>query len=146
MAKAGRPKGTTGTKYTMSPAAHAQRMDASPMVRDQMFKEIIQRQEGMTPELQKQLEARKLQIWKQFNTPALMLIDEYARFKTLVEMKQLQSKDPTNKEIRECLRLLLDISKEVNRLSTVSADKKFEAMTKSFSRSDEIVVDVEVEE
>ena len=146
---AGRPKLKEGEKgkYTMSKSAHVQRKNASTFVRDNIFKEIVKRQEGMTPELQEKLEDHKLRIWKSFDNPSMMLVSEYADFKALLALKQLQAKDPTNKDIRECMKLLLDIAKEVNRLTQVSADKKAEVFTKSFSRSEEeIVVDMDVEE
>lgn len=110
-----------------------------------VMKNIIQKQ-GLTEKEQEILVDEKISIWKKFNTPALMLMDEYANYKTLVNAKLLAGDDPTSKEIQGCLKLLLDIAKEINRLRTVSADKRFEAFSKSFSSSDEIVIDVGLED
>ena len=131
----------------MSPQAYHQRCVAPLKDGKQslIVQEIINKLD-LPPEQQKLLSDEKMLIWKRFQTPALMLMDEYANFKTLVNAKMLKGVDPTGKDIRDCLKLLLDISKEINRLSTVSADKKFEAFSKSFGGEKEIVIEVETED
>jgi len=132
--KAGRPKGAPNKKpYPMTSAAYHQRSIAALKhgKKSTIFNQIIKQQEGLNDAQQKALEEFRLDLWKKFDTPSLMLMDEYATFRTLVAAKQLSTTDATSKDIRECLRLLLDISKEINRLSTVSADKKFDAFTKN---------------
>jgi hypothetical protein len=54
--------------------------------------------------------------------------------------------DPTSKDYREMMKLYLEFIKEYNRLTQVSADKKMEAFSRSFSQSDEIVIDMKEEE
>lgn len=107
---------------------------------------MIIRNMGVDPELNTLLEEEKLATWKKFQTPALMLMDEYINFKALVNAKQLQGEDPTGKEIRECLKLLLDISKEVNRLTAVSANKKFEAYTNNLGFDKDYTINVTPDE
>ncbi|GAG89914.1 unnamed protein product [marine sediment metagenome] len=71
-----------------------------------------------------------------------MLMDEYANYKTMINGKLLEGADPSSKEIQASLKLLLDISKEINRLTQVSADKKFEAFTKDLSPDGDMVIEV----
>ena len=138
----GRPKGAKNKKpYPMSAAAYNQRVMANINRHGKESSQIYQavmKEQGLTPEQVEMLNKDKIAIWKKFDTPSIMLMDEYAFFKTMINAKLLKGQDPTGKETRECLKLLLDISKDISRLSTVSADKKYEAFTKNFSTSDEI--------
>lgn len=148
--KKGRPKGAKNKNgYNLSPAAYHQRTVANLKHGNDsaMFNKIIKKQIGDDEELQKEADDFRLALWKKFDTPSILLMDEYTNFRTLVAIKQMKAEDPTNKEIRECLKLLLDISKENNRLTTVSADKKMEAFTKgAYDEDFEQVVEVELVE
>ena len=134
MATRGRPIGSKNKNgYNMTPAAYHQRTVANLKngSRSKIFQNIIKGQTSDNPELQQDIEEFRLGLWKKFDSPAIMLMEEYANFRSLVALKQLKEEDPTNKEIRECLKLLVDISKEINRLNAVPAEKKFEAFTKN---------------
>ncbi len=142
-----RPKGSKNKDgYTMSAKAYHQRVMA-PMKHGEnsaLYQAIIERKD-LSPEHKEILANEKIRIWKKFDTPAVMLMDEYAQFKTMMNVKMLEGEDPTSKDMRECMKLLLDISKEINRLTHVSADKKMEIFGKSFSRSNEIEIEIKGE-
>jgi len=150
MVKQGRPLGAKNKNgYDMTAAAYHQRVMANISrhgTESSLIYNAVMKEQGLSESQIELLNKEKIAIWKKFDTPSIMLMDEYAMFKTMVNMKMLKGVDPTDKEMRECLRLLLDIAKEINRLRTVSADKKFEAFTKSFSESDEIEIDITPEQ
>lgn len=133
----------------MSPATQHQR-SVAPLKHgntSRVMAEIINQQE-VSPQHKEILAQERLDIWKKFQTPTLMLMDEYANFKTLVNMKMLKGEDPTSKEFREWGKFLLDITKELNRLTQVSADTKAKAavaMSKGFNAEEDdedIVIEV----
>jgi len=140
----GRPLGSKNVNgYNLTPAAYDARIN-NPMKHgndSKLFSEIIKRQELTGPE-QEILIEEKINIWKRFNSPVLMLMDEYSQYKTLINSKLLKGEDPTGRDIRESLKFLLDISKEVNRLTQVSADKKADIFSKNVYGSDfEVEID-----
>lgn len=142
----GRPKGSPNKKpYPMSASAYHQRVMANMNRHGKESSKIYQavmHEQGLDAEQVEILNEEKINIWKKFDTPSIMLMDEYAFFKTMINAKLLKGQDPTGKETRECLKLLLDIGKEINRLRSVSADKKYEAFTKNFSTSKDLEFDL----
>jgi len=145
----GRPKGAKDKKqrgYTPSAATYHQRVMANMSKCGNEGSKIYQavmKEQGLSEEQITILQEEKINIWKKFDTPSIMLMREYADFKTMVNAKMLKGDDPTDKDMRECLKLLLDIAKEINRLEAVPKSQKFDAFTKSFGGDKEIVFDVE---
>jgi len=141
----GRPKGAKNKNgYKMTPAALHQRTVA-PLKHGETSKvmqEIINREE-LSPEQKEVLAEEKLRLWKKMQTPALMLMDEFVELKTLINAKLMNGNiDITDKSYQALAKLLLELTKETNRLTQVSADKKMEAFTKSFSSSEDLVFDI----
>jgi len=141
--KVGRPVGSR-SGYTVSPSAWHQRVvnNHNRFGGGRVYREVVKGL-GLSGEHEVLLEEERLACWKRFQTPALMLMDEYVNLKGLVHAKLLAGADPTGKDLIAMSKLLLDISKELNRLTSVSADKKFEVFSRSFSTGgDDLVVDV----
>jgi len=149
--KIGRPIGAKNKKpYPMTSAAYHQRCVA-PLKHgnnSKIMNDIILKQE-LTPEQTEALAQERLAVWKKFDTPTLMLMSEYDKWNTLVNLKMMKHGEDLNsitgKDMRECIRLLLDISKELNRLKTVSADKKFEAFVKGFNDDEDVEYDMDTD-
>lgn len=140
--KMGRPLGKK-SGYTVTPAAYHQRSVAAMKTGETsaIMQQIIGKEE-LTPEQTELLAQERLSLWKKMQTPAIMLMDEYIDLKTMINAKLINGKmDISHKEYTALAKLLLDISKEVNRLTQVSADKKMEVFDKGWSGDD--VVDVE---
>lgn len=96
----------------------------------------------LTPEHTQLLAEERLRVWKQLDTPSLFLANQFVDVKTLIDAKLLSGLQPGSKEYIELMKLLLEFNKEYNRLTQVSADKKAEAFARSFSRSDDVVIDI----
>lgn len=141
-----RPKGSTNKNgYKMTPAAYNQRV-AAPMKhgeRSAVMKSIVDNF-GLSEEKKRVLEDQQIQLWKDMSTPAMLLMKEYSFFRTMIDAKMLAGADPTDKDIISSMKLLLDISKEVNRLTQVSADKKVDVLAKNFNNPDkeDVVYDI----
>jgi len=145
----GRPKGSKDKKqrgYTMSAEAWHHRVCAplrsgnSSKIMDAVFENL-----GVPDDKRELLIERKMDIWKRFQTPVLMLVEEYTNLKVAYEAKLLVGSDPSSKELLNMTKVLLEISKEINRLTQVSANKKFEAFTKKFDSegSEDLIIEVE---
>ena len=145
----GRPKGVKDSKprgYTLSPAAYHQRTVANLKHggSSRVMQQIIKREE-LTPEQTEILAEEKMSLWKRMQTPALMLMDEYVELKNVINAKLMSgTMDVTDKEYQALAKILLDLTKETNRLTQVSADKKMEAFGKAFD--EEEVIDVFIDE
>lgn len=146
----GRPAGAKNKNgYKMSSAALHQRTVA-PLkdgARSVVMQEVVNKME-LTPEQTEMLAEERLRTWKRLNTPALFIADQFIDIKTVVDAKLMQGMDPTSKDYREMMKLMLEFTKEYNKLTQVTADKKMEAFSKSFSTSDDdkdIVFDIDVE-
>jgi hypothetical protein len=144
--KAGRQIGSTGRGYKQSPATYHQRCIAPLRTGEysSVMNNIIKKQ-GLTEEETKVLSEERQNIWKKMQTPAIMLMDEYVDLKTLISMKRVQGNDILGKEVLKATELLLSISKEINRLTTVSADKKMEVFAKSWNGEEDLTIDIDME-
>lgn len=142
----GKPPGPNKNGYTVTPEAYHQRV-ANNVQRfgyktSKIYKEIMDKQ-GLTPDQMKKLEENSLAFWKEMQTPALMLAKQLDEYKTFLYAKMMQGMDPTSKDVREWGKLMLELTKEINRLTQVSADKKMDVMSKSMSRAEDIIIDLE---
>jgi len=140
----GRPKNAKNKNgYAMSALALQQRIAANLKEggHSKTLKAILNNM-GMSEENQKELEIAQIQIWKDMQTPVALLTKEYAFFRSILDAKMMSGVDPTDKDIMNCMKLLLDISKEVNRLSQLSAKDKVDVLSRNWSDGD-IVIDME---
>jgi len=128
-----RPKGVKNKKgYTMSPAAWNQRVLA-PMKKgsySKIFNTIIEK-EAKDPQFGEDLKRFKLEFWKRTaNSPALALLDIASELYAFIELERSKSVSEgdgvLNKSVLQATRALVDIMKELSRVSMVSADKKAE--------------------
>ena len=101
---------------------------------------------GLSESQKEALAAERKELWRKLSSPALLLTDEYAEIKTLINIKRLQGGDYLSKDLITASKLLLDISKEINRLTQVSADKKVDLLSRNFNGDDDIVFDINIEE
>ena len=90
----GRPKGAKNKKgYKMSASAYHQRVMANMSnhgIENSKVYSAIMKEQGLSPEQIELLNQEKIQIWKKFDTPSIMLMDEYAMFKNMVNAKMLK--------------------------------------------------------
>jgi hypothetical protein len=126
----GRPNGAKSS-YTVTPAV-MQRIYASlPQNRTKFIEKVIATQ-GLTPEETKQLSDLRMDLWKTLGSPTLLLMTEYTDLKTLIMAKQMKGGEILGADILQASKLLLDISKEMNRLTTLSAKDKADLATHAF--------------
>jgi len=140
-----RPKGSKNLKPYPKNAATLHQRTVAPLKSGKYSKfvqNVIEKQ-GLTPQETEVLSLERQELWKKMQTPVIMLMDEYVDLKTLIQARQL-SKDGEilGKDVLSASKLLLDISKEINRLTQVTNKDKFEAYTRSFSESDELEFEV----
>jgi len=144
----GRPPGVKNKEgYSMTPSAYHQRSVAALKTgRHSAIMQNIVEQMELTPEQTELLSAERLNAWKRLSTPALFIADQFIDIKTVVDAKLMKGMDPAGKDYREMMKLMLEFTKEYNKLTQVSADKKMEAFSRSFSTTDDLVFDVAVED
>jgi hypothetical protein len=139
----------TDSKYNMTPSAYNQRMAnlmKFGMNKDKLLKNLIEK-EGLTEDETKLLIEERINLAKRMSMPAVMLMDEYIFLKTMMNVKLMKGRDVLEKDMLNAARILLEISKEINRLTTVSAEKQYDAFTRSLNDSDkdDFVINVDEE-
>ena len=148
---AGRPKGSKDSykrNYTVTPAALEQKRVNMANINGKSYiiDKVIQ-DANLSDEQQLVLKEERTQLWKKLSSPVLLLTDEYAEIKTLINLKRVKGEDVLSKDILSASKLLLEIAKEVNRLTQVSADKKLDVYAKSWNKdTEDIVINVSKED
>ena len=141
----GRKKGSKNLDgYKMSPAAVEQRRQQMYKLNGKSF--IIEQaitDSKLSKEQKDSIRLERLDMWKKLSSPVLLLTDQYAEIKTLIDIKRLEDGEYLGKDILSATKILLDISKEINRLTQVSADKKIDLISKNFNADDDLTFDVE---
>lgn len=138
----GKPKGTKNS-YTQSPATYHQRCMAH--LKDGKDSNIVQyiiNKKGLTEEETQVLSQERVKLWKNMQTPVLLLMNEYSDLKTLINLERMRNEEILSKDVLKASELLLNIAKEMNRLTTVSADKKMEAWSKSWNGEEDITIEM----
>ena len=148
MGKAGRPKGSKDSvkrSYTMSPAAIDQRQKL-PQTANKIFENIVTANAGeLNEEQKKELIDYKMQIWRNLGTPTYFMSEKIAETEMLMKLKMMQGNEVDYKEVQGYLKLLLDWTKELNKYTQVSADKKIDVV-RGLDALDGMTIDVEVKE
>ena len=135
--------------YTMSPSAYNQRAVNAANIhgKSAIIDKVIDNSEDLSPENKILLKEERTRLWRKLSAPVLLLTDQYSEIKTLINLKRLEGKDVLGKDLMTASKLLLEISKEINRLTQVSADKKMDVYSKSFNTEkggmEDIVIDLE---
>ena len=124
-----RPKGSKNKHgYKMSDKAWNQRVLA-PLKsgeHSKIFKEIIAKE--LDGKYGDEIAQLKLEFWKRTSSsPALALLDLASELYSFIQVERLQHPDkPISKNVVSATKSLVDIMKELSRISLVSADKKME--------------------
>lgn len=145
----GRPVGSKDSykrDYTMTPSAWHQRVLASmkdgnsSKVLNAIFNNI-----GISETNKAIIEEEQLKRWKLLGTPTALLMSEYNKWATIIDAKLVSGLNPTDSEILQASKHLLDLAKEINRLTQVTAKDKLEVFSKRFDseNAEDIVYDVE---
>ena len=145
----GRPPGSKNIDgYKMSPSAIEQRRVNAANINGKSY--IVDRvTEGMelSEEDKTFLKEERVRLWKKLSSPVLLLADEYAELKSYINLKRIKDKDILGRDVLAASKILLEIAKEVNRLTQVSADKKLDVYSKSWNKeSEDIVINVSEDE
>ena len=129
----GRPKGSRNKRgYKLSLEAWNQRVLA-PLKKgsfSKVFNEIVER-EVSDSKFGEELKRLKLEFWKRTaNSPALVLLDVASELYSFIQLARLKSVEDgrgvLNKQLVSATKALVDVLKELSRISLVSADKKIE--------------------
>lgn len=143
-----RPKGVPNKNgYTMSNMALDQRRQNALKINGKSY--IIDnaiKDSSLTSDQKEAIQFERKEIWRKLSSPAILLADEYAELKTLINIKRMESGEYLSKDLLSASKVLLDISKEINRLTQVSADKKIDLISKNFNAEDELTFDVDIGE
>ena len=118
--------------YTMSVKAYNQRVLAGLKngKHSKFFNKIVLREKN-DPKYGEELAGLKLEFWKRTNnSPALALLDLASELYAFIEAERLRHVEKgegfLSKDVLTATKNLVDIMKELSRVSMVSADKKLE--------------------